>query len=290
MPVKRKRLAALVLAVLLCGCTPQQSSPTTQPTTETTRPSVTQPTVKVLTPVSAVCNLPDGFLNYYLALEYDAMGNLRAITRRNAQGEQVAKESYRYDDQGRVISVQPKDGLETTYHTYDAAGNRVRTEEGLVRQEYSYDAQGLLQTRELYAGDVLSQYTTYTYNAEGLPEKVQEYDSQGALLGCTQYTYNSRGWLLKAEEYDGAGSPPATVTYQYNAQGFLLGQEKRNSSGGLISLVRMTYDKRGNLLTVHQYDENLELQWWLEFAYGEIPVVEDNLTEFYTARKELLGF
>ena len=290
MPVKQKRLAALVLAVLLWGCTPQQNSPTTQPTTETSRPSVTQPTVKVLTPVSAVCNLPDGFLNYYLTLEYDAMGNLQSITRRNAQGQQEAKESYRYDDQGRVTAIQPKDGLETTYHTYDAAGNRIRTEEGLVRQEYSYDTQGLLQTLELYAGDVLSQYTTYTYSDQGLPEKVQEYDSQGALLGYTQYSYNSRGWLLKEQTFDDAGSPPATITYQYNAQGFRLGQEKRNPSGGLISLVRMTYDGRGNLLTVHQYDENLELQWWLEYSYGEIPVVEENLSEFYNARKELLGF
>lgn len=290
MPVKRKRLAALVLAVLLCGCTPQHNYPTTQHATETTRPSVTQPTVKVLTPVSAVCNLPDGFLNYYLTLQYDAMGNLQSITRRNAQGQQEAKESYRYDDQGRVTAIQPKDGLETTYHTYDTAGNRIRTEAGLVRQEYSYDAQGLLQTQELYAGDVLSQYTTYTYNDQGLLEKVQEYDSQGALLGYTQYTYNRRGWLLKEETYDDAGSPPAAITYQYNSQGFRLVQEKRNSSGGLISLVRMTYDGRGNLLTAHQYDENQELQWWLECSYGEIPVVEDNLTEFYNARKELLGF
>ena len=105
-----------------------------------------------------------------------------------------------------------------------------------------------------------------------------------------QYTYSGGGRLLKELTVDDAGAPPATITYQDNAQGVRLGQEKRNPSGGLISRVQMTYDGRGNLLTVHQYDENLELQWWLEFSYGEIPVVEDNLTEFYTARKELLGF
>lgn len=290
MPVKRKRLAALVLAALLWGCTPQPTPTDPPPATDAPRPTVAQPTVEVLTPVSAVCNLPDGFLNYYLTLQYDAMGNLQSITRYDAQGQQEAKESYRYDEEGRVTAIQPKDGLEVTYHNYDAAGNRIHTEVGLVRQEYSYDSQGLLQTQELYVGDVLSQYTSYTYNDRGLLEKVQEFDSQGILLDCTQYTYNSRGWLLKEQTFDDSGSPPATITYQYDTQGFRLGQEKRNPSGGLISQLRMTYDGRGNLLTVHQYDENLELQWWLEFSYGEIPVVEDNLTEFYTARKELLGF
>lgn len=288
---KARRLAGLLLAaVLLSGCTPRQTEPTTQPTTQATQPSAEQPTVAVLTPVAGVCNLPDGFLSYHLTLEYDQAGNLQAITRHNAQGELVAKESYRYDPQGRVTAVLPKDGLETTYHTYDAAGNRIRTEQGLVRQEYSYDSQGLLQNRELYVGDVLSQYTTYTYNSQGQPEKIQEFDSQGALLSCTQYSYNSRGWLMKESVYDDSGSPPATITYQYNTQGFRLRQESRAPSGSLISQVRMTYDGQGNLLTVHQYDENLELQWWLEFTYGEIPVVEENLSEFYAARKELLGF
>lgn len=281
----RCQMAALLLAaVCLVGCKPRQETPMQSLQTDP------GPTQSVSSLQSAACHLPDGTLNWHLRCQYDERGNLRSVVRHGADGVMDTEYTYVYDDMGNILSVTTQDGLDITTYTYNAAGKRIRTVHGLSRIEYSYDSKGNLQIQDQYNSDILTQSTTYSYDAQNRLHIARNYDSNGVLRSHANYSYNEEGKLLQERVYTKTGIPPAITTYEYDQAGNLTAQSVFDRSGKLDWKMTYTYDGLGNRLTATRYNKHQQMLWWAELVYAGVNVPEDNVAAVYTARKEILGF
>ncbi len=187
---------------------------------------------------SVIPDVPDQDLAY----EYDAAGNRTAVTDNGAttvyatnnmnQYTDVGTTTYKYDDDGNLISKTDAEGTSTYQYDvenrlvgvvttegtwvyeYDALGNRVATVENGVRTTYLLDPMGLVNVVGQYdaSGDLIAHYT----HGWGLASRT---DGTG---DGAYYAFDALG--STSELTDGTGV--VLNDYRYGPSGNTLGQSE----------------------------------------------------------------
>ena len=209
--------------------------------------------------------------NGQVASQADAYGNTK---------------NFAYDDQGRLISQSDELGNgsavsygnyslaatttdanhNTTYNTYDAAGNLVSTINPTGAQTtYAYypataTLPELLQTESRVAGYTIVTGYTYTPTGDTLTTTEKWVDQAGNLVGApvtTAYTYDGNGNRTtesKTRSLPG-GTQTVTTTYTYDAQNRVI-QTVLSASGGGQSFTAQTNSTLYNNLGKQAYTTN----------------------------------
>lgn len=215
-----------------------------------------------------------------LWMSHDEVGRLLARGYVDGGGRAVELERYRYDLEGRVVSVEADGEGVSTIEYVDArhevellyggevtiererdgvgrlAGQRTRSADGVVVESFRYDLAGRLEARRVEVGGRVGEEITL-YDGEGRPierrgmepgrGQVLAYDVQGRVVRdeVTEGTiatrgYNTEGWLA----WQMVGEEERTE-YRYDALGRLEGMVW--GEGGVESYA---WDARGRLVGV----------------------------------------
>lgn len=208
-----------------------------------------------------------------LLLEYDADGNLTAVTgaggsrvemeydaagqRTSERTPEGAERHYTYDQFGNIASVEDENGNRTEYQ-YGAGGRelvQVRYPEGAT-ESYEYDLNGNLTKSVEAAGKV----TTYCYDAmnrvieksDGELTHYYSYDVLGRLVmdkdsvgGHTEYAYSVTGQLTQIIDTKGN-----KAVYTYDADDHLIRVEQTGDPKEPVRFTDYTRDLLGRLLSV----------------------------------------
>jgi len=177
--------------------------------------------------------------------EYDKDRRLTSVTFPTA--EEI---SYSYW-LGRLASITEPGGVVTSL-AYDAAGRLATLAKGAQSVTFTYD--GSLPTSVTYAGGLVNQTISTTYNADFLPSSVTYAG------GTANYLYDNDGLLTQAGAFTivrdtETGRPTSvydtattlmTVTPSYNAYGEVTGAVTTVNSIGVASW-DVTYDDAGRI-------------------------------------------
>ena len=157
-------------------------------------------------------------------LRYDINAKPTAMERNFAQY------SYRYDGEGRALSIEAADKTLVNYE-YDVKGNLTRHKTVKFDRSYQYADNGdVLVEIESYRG-LPANTTIYSYNADGLMASLT------ATGQTARFDYNAVGRLSKVTFPDGSSHQ-----YQYDKLGF-----RTQTTRSDHCLVDYVYDKVGNL-------------------------------------------
>jgi len=196
--------------------------------------------------------------------QYDGHGYLISVTNPNGDVVQYTydqygrKESlkypdgrvvkYAYDGMDRLTKVTGLDGRDTQYE-YNALGQRIKTSDGTLTTEYSYDN----------VGNLVKQATTgktdiafeYSYNSNNYITAEMRTESEKTVQ--SDYTYDARGQLTAFSKSDGYSE-----SYSYDPAGNMM----KKSIGGVD--ISMTYNAANQLKSMestkgkidYSYDQN----------------------------------
>ena len=161
-----------------------------------------------------------------LSFQYQYDGNGNRLMKTGIQGSatdgsSVLDITYQYGVRGQLLEENRKDAV--FHYTYDAAGNRIRT-------EYAYNEKNQLINTEEIRTDGIRRRNTFTYSRQGSILK-EETES-----GTCRYFYNSKNQQIRIERADGQ-----IQENRYDAEG--LRHEMRENG----KLLRFVY-QNGELL------------------------------------------
>ncbi len=193
------------------------------------------------------------------------------VSRKETMGRGIW-ESYTYDADGKLRSVEDSTGYVKTY-TYDANGYLL-TDYATSESKRIYDAQGRLIREETPYG----MWTNYTYDEAGnllvyeIPneKEVYTYDEKGNVLTYEFTFYEQLGCIEKSDLF---------VQYTYDAQNRVI-REERNSDY-YTRTTEYVYDAYGRLVreTVKRTDALDEPQKYFEKITEYIYDAHGNLIE-----------
>lgn len=158
------------------------------------------------------------------------------------------KETYVYDDLGRVIASTDAKG-NTTRITYDNNGNILHikypsTSEVVRTVTYTYDANNNLETETSSRRLANGQHPYYQFSYDNNNQAIYKRDAYGNTIG---YEYDENGNLIR-EEY-----PNSTfITYLYDKVNQL---DRVNYSDG--SEIEYHYDDLGNVTSIEDQENNI---------------------------------
>ncbi len=161
-----------------------------------------------------------------LSFQYQYDGNGNRLMKTGIQGSatdgsSVLDITYQYGVRGQLLEENRKDAV--FHYTYDAAGNRIRT-------EYAYNEKNQLINTEEIRTDGIRRRNTFTYSRQGSILK----EETGS--GTCRYFYNSKNQQIRIERADGQ-----IQENRYDAEG--LRHEMRENE----KLLRFVY-QNGELL------------------------------------------
>lgn len=174
---------------------------------------------------------------------------------------------YEYDVQNNLTQlVETINGVEhTTSYTYDDDNRIESVTNGAVREDYSYDEFGRVdsQTTQHNGTDVVTKYVTFQSPASGKTSaQIDTYqiDSEGYTVVYT-YTYDDNGNITSV--FDGI----YTTSYAYDSANQLI--RENNQAGGFTRT--WTYDDGGNIISIDEYD----------YTTGELGEPNDTYSYYY---------
>ncbi|QDT07270.1 putative deoxyribonuclease RhsB [Rubripirellula lacrimiformis] len=174
---------------------------------------------------------PDGQVTQY---QYDSAGNRTLV-------DNGVRQSYLYDDFGRMIQETDSLGITTEYSYYDN-GQLRRQRSGDNVTTYTYDAAGRRQTLEDSAGNI----TSWTYDPLG---RVQaDANPTGALR---TFQYDAAGNVTQVTNRDGL-----VTQYEYDNLGLLTGEYwmDPDAPSQYVKEFEFLYDPDGSLRWVSDAD------------------------------------
>lgn len=181
----------------------------------------------------------------YKDTEYNALGQVRRVSRPYQSGQTSYWVTYAYDAIGRVTSTTQPDGA-VTQTSYSGFTTIVTNAKGQT-QTTVRNSQG----QTVSSKDALNQQVTYAYDS--FANLISTTDAAG---NVTRLTYDVRGRKTQMVDPD-----LGTWTYVYNALGELVKQTDAKSQ-----LATLTYDKLGRLVTRSEPD--LISNWYYDTYKG----------------------
>lgn len=137
-----------------------------------------------------------------------------------------------------------------SFTDYDASGRPVNIENTVGRFTWSYTSEGSEIFRDVSGGEFIGpSISTWSYDAdENLVRKEYDYDRNGMLDAIILYTNDSNGRQILYQEDDGAdGSIDSTHSTAYDTQGRLLREEWDYDNNGQPNRIQAyTHDAQGN--------------------------------------------
>ncbi len=229
--------------------------------------------------------------------DYDINGNLARVLSYNTQLLESEKLSWetrtRYDDQGRKTSETGIDhsgwfshATQRESYTYDDQG-RVLTHTyrdfwGRMTNETAYAYDGATEKRTYTSvNDGVTSVSSYTqfYNEAGLPEKLQAEDGDE-----NRYFYDGRGNLTRREDWV-EGKLYSTAQWEYDEQDRQICFTACDAYGALQIQLFYEYDDTNRTMTrtnsdgskrVEQYDENGDLVTVTDYDSDGEPQMEEH--------------
>lgn len=213
-------------------------------------------------------------------MEYDAAGNVVAVTKRSADKTESQRSNFEYDGRGQLMSSIDPLGRKTTY-AYNEAGDRTATTTPLGhRTTFTFDGASRMTSRVSANGNAAGSSpdafrTTWTLDPEGRPTSMTDplgriaraaYDAMGNPTSTvngegrtTTYGYNKANERVLVDdpasaqtrtEYDSMGAVVKrtdpnghATTYEYDALGRKVAQTDAKGR-----TKRYAYDAVGNLI------------------------------------------
>lgn len=157
---------------------------------------------------------------------------------------------------------------------------RVKSGDGAVQNEFSYDAQGrVLTQKRLIPGQTVAEEMTHAYDAQGRLsriEAIRPVQSCGACEGVpvrfTQtFTYDANGRLIESKEVSETGSVAGWWTYEYDTNGRLTRQNSVASAGRPGGHTVFGYDARGNVVKAEHFFHDGSLMGRNTYEYDKRP-------------------
>ena len=167
-----------------------------------------------------------------LSFQYQYDGNGNRLMKTGIQGSatdgsSVLDITYQYGVRGQLLEENRKDAV--FHYTYDAAGNRIRT-------EYAYNEKNQLINTEEIRTDGIRRRNTFTYSRQGSILK-EETES-----GTCRYFYNSKNQQIRIERADGQ-----IQENRYDAEGL---RHEMRENGKLLGFVyqngELLYEEGGD--------------------------------------------
>ena len=167
-----------------------------------------------------------------LSFQYQYDGNGNRLMKTGIQGSatdgsSVLDITYQYGVRGQLLEENRKDAV--FHYTYDAAGNRIRT-------EYAYNEKNQLINTEEIRTDGIRRRNTFTYSRQGsiLREETES--------GISRYFYNSKNQQIRVECADGQ-----IQENRYDAEGL---RHEMRENGKLLGFVyqngELLYEEGGD--------------------------------------------
>ena len=167
-----------------------------------------------------------------LSFQYQYDGNGNRLMKTGIQGSatdgsSVLDITYQYGVRGQLLEENRKDAV--FHYTYDAAGNRIRT-------EYAYNEKNQLINTEEIRTDGIRRRNTFTYSRQGSILK----EETGS--GTCRYFYNSKNQQIRIERADGQ-----IQENRYDAEGL---RHEMRENGKLLGFVyqngELLYEEGGD--------------------------------------------
>lgn len=258
----KRILVILICVLLLAGCGREDGSVQTTEATSvetvavTTAPGETEGPEGILEEkqtqtawllsrmVTRSGERPEDWRREYL---YDAAGKLIEEFDYTAGTTLTARRSYTYDESGRMA-------VQTVEHiSHDDPG---KVEMTLITR-YTYDEAGLLTAMEVWEGDTLSTYVSYSYDEQGREtESVTSPGGMEDLRYITRSTYDEAGRLAEKADIFEDELMYRTV-YTYDESGILTGSKDLDCNGNQSGAMEVSWE--GSTKTVIYYDMTGEI-------------------------------
>jgi hypothetical protein len=193
----------------------------------------------------------------------DDKGNTLTEIKYSADGEMEEKNSYRYNQEGKLLEHI------LLYAVEDVTEKRV-----LTRNE-----KGLLLSEVKYYGDDSGDRTDYAYDDKDNLIERKYFDEEGQFSGRENFKYDENGSLTEHIKYTSTdaieehmtfnkiddktieqvqhnpdGSLQSRTLLKFNDEGKETSSEQTTAEGKLISGVNNVYDEKGNVIERHYKD------------------------------------
>jgi YD repeat-containing protein len=208
-------------------------------------------------------------------VKYDGIGN-RVVEITSKDGKTFT-DSYSYDAVGRLVR-STRDGKETGYRYYDAAGRVSGSLDNNQVTTFAYDQYGnLLRQR------VSGIYNDYKYdihytNADGSAA----YDKAGNLLAY---------YVIRGARSNTAWEKYYTMAYNKVGDSWKLGVEKLTNKAGKVANTIYAYDANGDLSSVDKGGEDKSFTTLFSDAQGKVlrRTVNNQVTHSLIVNDQLVG-
>lgn len=214
-------------------------------------------------------------------LNFDALGRMVSITKKDTKGARLSSQSIFYDAAGNksleehaVITDGKQIGIQRTRWVYGPMGRieELTEAEGSSDEKqtfYSYNTLGKLISKTLPG---TSASLIYNYTKQGWLAKIQCGEGKSEIFS-TNYSYDRRGRLISASNLD-----KITVERTYDLFDQILQETVRDEFGSYI--IDFEYDRKGRLKSINLPDAS-EIIYSYDALFGKEVKRVSSDGEFY---------
>ena len=186
---------------------------------------------------------------------FDLNNNMLSDIDNSADGKMIEKNSYSYDNEGRVISGNCFDDKEqlTAFFVYDKSTDKKSITFLKYKEKDSLD----YKIEYLYNSDF--DKTDFT--------EANKYDSKNNLTMRVIKTLNADGKQTEKAIYGGDLALMYTFYYEYDDKGNYSAISKKKPDGTTEWKDLYSYDKYGNCTEINSFDSNDKLKSVIKYSY-----------------------
>jgi hypothetical protein len=224
---------------------------------------------------------PDGMVSSVSTTKYDESGKIVSEEQYDGKNNLVSEKKYTWNSDNSVTMV-------STNASGEVIGKMIGSFDGTrPLKETLTNEKGDLQSTESYRYDDAGNRTGLTVTTatggtvstdyvreNGLLVRIRILDASGNVIKRFERAYDALGLLQKEDEYDSDGTLRGSIAYTLD-KGFPVREDKLNAAGGVVGHVEYVNDENGNAKEVRYFAGNGKLvevkqQQWTLFTRTEI--------------------